>query len=104
MYALGMNIEEAYEIVGKYVPDLSARFVAQEKWIVRHPDYKTFAYLDDSENYEQNGILSFDSTFDPFDPMPSTSDMLTAKMFLAVMTLALHAYEGISDGQKKETN
>jgi hypothetical protein len=99
-----MDIQEAHNIVGAYAPDLNSRFIAQAKWIERHPDYKTFAYLDDERNYEENSILSFESSFDPFDPMPSVSDMLTAKMFLAIMMLALHAYEGLSDVQQKETD
>jgi hypothetical protein len=97
-----MDIQEAHDIVGKYAPDLNSRFVAQAEWVERHPDYMTFAYRDDERNYEENQILSFESTFDPNDPMPSVSDMLTAKMFLALMMLALHAYEGLSDVQQKE--
>jgi hypothetical protein len=99
-----MDIYEAHKIMGEYVPDLNSRLVAQEEWITRHPDYRTFAYMDDERNYEENGILSFESTFNPADPMPSVSDMLTAKIFLAVMMLALHAYEGLSNVQEKEAD
>lgn len=97
-----MEITEAHKMMSDYAKDLNSRLVAQQEWIGRHPDYRTFAYLEDVRNYEENQVLSFDSTFNPADPMPQTSDMLTAEKFLSVIMLALHAYEGLSNVQQKE--
>lgn len=99
-----MNIDEAYASISNYCADLNSRLEAQKEWVVRHPDYMTFAYRDDEKNYEEHGIMNYESTFDPADPMPSTSDMLTAEKFLSVMMLALHAYEGMSNVREKETD
>ena len=99
-----MDIYQAHKRVRTHVDSLLPRMLAQKEWIKRHPDYRTFAYLDDERNYEENSILSFESTFDPADPMPSTSDILTAELFLSVMMLALHACEGLSNDEEKEAD
>lgn len=87
----------AYEILRNYVDDLGARISQKVEWAKRHPDHTTKQYqLDEMAFYDADPGLapeSFTSTFDPDDPMPSASDIITHERFFALMNIALEAYE-----------
>lgn len=76
-----------------YVDDLGARLHAREQWNERHPDHESEQYEIDSDLYYRFGPqpFAFKSTFDPDDPAPNTSDLLSAQRFFDVAIIAVTA-------------
>lgn len=95
----------AYEILRDYVDDLGARMSQKVEWTKRHPDHTTKQYQLDENSYwlAEDGLTprSFASSFDPNDPMPQTSDIITHERFFALMNIALEAYEATELMKKK---
>lgn len=90
-----------YTRLHTYHADLLARYEARSQWLERHPDHNTPEYHADEHDYElrQGGFLpaSTDrtpqSSFNPTDPEPSTSDVLSASLLLNIMAVSLEAWK-----------
>ena len=91
--------EWAYEKLRAYRLDLGARLQHRDEWKQRHPDWASARFEADriahdyrvSENatWEPSG----ESTFDPNDREPNTSDRVSAEMWQALCVLAVAAYQ-----------
>lgn len=86
-----------YERVRSYCEDLSARLAARAKWRERHPDHGSEQYRQEEDIYWQydRGRLDLPwlSTFDPLDPEPQTSDLLTSEFLAALMSVTIAAFD-----------
>lgn len=87
-----------YEQIRAYHADLGRRVEAREQWRKRHPDYRSDLYQQEMDMYwalapEEREAMARLSTFDPSDPAPQTSDLLTSELLVRLMGLALAAYE-----------
>ena len=82
-----------YTRLRKYCDDLTFRVLARDEWRKRHPDWDTQLFRSEYWAWLEKGMKKFDSSFDPDDLEPQTSDVLTAENFLALITVALTAYE-----------
>lgn len=100
-----MTSPTAYEILRDYVDDLGTRISQKVEWAKRHPDHTTEQYqLDECGYYDADpgsAPRSFMSTFDPDDPSPQVSDIITHERFFALMNIALEAYETAELVKKK---
>ena len=79
-----------------YVDDLGERLHAREQWNERHPDHESEQYALDEDTYFRYQSIghtksSFESSYDPNDPAPNTSDLLSAQRFFDVAFIALTA-------------
>lgn len=92
----------AYLELSAYLDDLKGRVEAQKAWRRRHLDAGTPAYEDDHDAYLESPISwkPGRSTFDPTDPMPSTSDVFTVDRFITLLTVAVTAYEKAGDSAR----
>jgi hypothetical protein len=88
------NLDDSVSRLAQYVNDLTARLEAKAAWIERHPDHESEPFQIDSDIYDRQGSqrFRFRSTFDPNDPVPTTSDVLTAQRFNDLCVVALSAF------------
>ena len=97
------NPEWAYEKIRTYRLDLGARLQHRDEWKQRHPDGYSAWYDADRIAYERDVTddapwePSGNSTFDPNDPEPNTSDRVSAEMWQALCVLAVAAYQKAGD-------
>lgn len=87
---------DAYSRIKTYCEDLSTRIRLVDEWKLRHPDYKTRQFEIDHRAWyksEDDTELTFESSFDPNDLMPETSDIITAQRLNDIMLITLAAYE-----------
>jgi len=97
-----MDIKDAYIQVRDYCSDLSERIDMYEVWKERHPDHNTTLYYrEEAAFYEGEKTSDFESTFNPDDPQPNTADLLSAKMFAAIMTLVVDCHERMTHVPKE---
>jgi hypothetical protein len=88
----------AYADIRSYLDDLTNRQRLREAWLERHPDHDSNSgeYMGDSWQHTLNPTgwkPSGRSTFDPNDPEPQVSDILTSQRFANLMRVAVSAYE-----------
>ena len=72
-----------------YAHDLNHRIKLRDEWRERHPDERTALYILDCIAHDNGEPISGDTTFNPDDPMPSTSDVITAERFADIINLLL---------------
>ena len=72
-----------------YAHDLNHRLQMRNEWRERHPDERTALYILDSIAHDNDEPISGETTFNPDDPMPSTSDVITAERFADIINLLL---------------
>lgn len=94
------DIKASTERIRLYVDDLGARLKAKDEWNQRHPDHESEQYALDEDTYFRYQSIghtksSFESTYDPNDPSPNTSDLLSAQRFFDVAFIALTALTNI---------
>jgi len=90
------DINASTERIKAYVNDLGARLQARQEWNERHTDHESEQYALDEETYFRYQSIghtktSFESSYDPNDPAPNTSDLLSAQRFFDVAFIALTA-------------
>jgi len=87
------DINASTERITAYVNDLGARLQARREWIERHPDHESEQFEIDADLHDQFGHqpTAYESTFNPDDPLPNTSDLLSAQRFFDVAFIALTA-------------
>ena len=97
------NLDDSVSRLAQYVNDLTARLEAKAAWIERHPDHESEQFQIDSEfdcaPFDSQNVV-FKSTFNPDDPVPTTSDVLTAQRFNDLCIVALSAFS-IAKGDPK---
>ena len=94
-------MNKAHDALLTYWTDLHSRYIAQQEWKKRHPDWQTDAYEHDYSAWWQSqhtGIalapsVIFTSSFQPSDLMPSTSDVITVELLLNLLRTTLDAYQ-----------
>jgi hypothetical protein len=92
--ALTMNsLNDSVNRLTEYVNDLTARLKAKAEWIERHPDHESEQFEIDADLHDRFGHqpTAYESTFNPDDPLPNTSDTLTAQRFNDLCIVALSA-------------
>jgi hypothetical protein len=72
-----------------YAHDLNHRIKLRDEWRSRHPDQRSALYILDSIAHERGEPISGATTFNPDDPMPTTSDVITAERFADIINLLL---------------
>jgi hypothetical protein len=72
-----------------YAHDLNHRIKLRDEWRTRHPDERTALFILDSIAHERGEPTSGETTFNPDDPMPTTSDVITAERFADIINLLL---------------
>jgi hypothetical protein len=92
------DVTGSAERIRKYVADLGARLQARQDWTDRHPDHKSPQFEADEDTYFKYQAIghtksTFESTFDPNDPTPNTSDLLSAQIFFDVAYIAITALD-----------
>jgi hypothetical protein len=92
------DITESTERIRRYVADLGTRLQARQEWNERHADHESPQYETDEETYFRYQAIghtksTFESTFDPNDPAPNTSDLLSAQRFFDVAYIAITALD-----------
>ena len=101
------DLNDSVNRLTEYVNDLTARLKAKAEWIERHPDHESEQFQIDADHWDQPGkthretlairltaewkMHRFKSTFNPHDPVPTTSDVLTAQRFNDLCIVALSA-------------
>jgi len=99
-----------YESLKAYWLDLSARVEKRDKWLVRHPDFRSEDYEDDGHGYRlatrlgQAWVSQWGSTFAPADDEPDTYDIFRAETLTQIMHVALAAYEAATNTETAITN
>jgi hypothetical protein len=87
---------QAYFNIKTYCDDLTERLRLVEEWKLRHPDWNTQPFLRDESNWiraDDDAELTFETSFDPNDLRPNTSDLLTSERWNDLMLVALSAFE-----------
>jgi hypothetical protein len=92
------DIKASAERMRVYVADLGARLQARQEWTARHPDHNSPQFTADEDTYFKYQAIghtksTFESTFDPNDPTPNTSDLLSAQIFFDVAYIAITALD-----------
>ena len=72
-----------------YAEDLNHRMQKRNEWRERHPDERSALYILDCIAHDRGEPTSGETTFNPDDPMPSTSDVITAERFADIINLLL---------------
>jgi hypothetical protein len=88
--------KQAYFNIKEYCDDLTERLRLVEEWKLRHPDWNTQPFLRDESNWiraDDDAELTFETSFDPNDLRPNTSDLLTSERWNDLMLVALSAFE-----------
>jgi hypothetical protein len=90
------DLNDSVNRLTEYVNDLTARLKAKAEWIERHPDHESEQFEIDADLHDRYQSIghrksSFESTFNPDDPLPNTSDTLTAQRFNDLCIVALSA-------------
>lgn len=94
-------MSKAFEELSAYHDDLSSRYEARKEWVARHPDYLSDLFQDEAGKYYDHGKPSemvFQSSFDPSDLPPSTSDIFTTELMLNIVKVCLEAWEASHRG------
>lgn len=96
------NLDDSVSRLAQYVNDLTARLEAKAAWIERHPDHESEQFAIDADLYDRFGLepKRYQSTFNPDDPVPTTSDVLTAERFNDLCIVALSAFSIAKGGTK----
>lgn len=81
--------QQAFVRLSIYAQDLNHRMQMRNEWRERHPDERTAMYILDCIAHENGEPISGDTTFNADDPMPSTSDVITAERFADIINLLL---------------
>jgi hypothetical protein len=87
---------QAYFNIKEYCDDLTERLRLVEEWKLRHPDWNTQPFLRDESNWiraDDDAESTFETSFDPNDLRPNTSDLLTSERWNDLMLVALSAFE-----------
>ncbi len=87
------TVTDHYIRLRSYCDDLTSRVLARDEWRKRHPDWDTDLFNSEHWAWREKGMKKFETSFDPDDWEPQTSDILTVDNFLAIITVALAAYE-----------
>lgn len=92
------DVNASAERMRGYVADLGARLQARQEWTERHPDHKSPQFTADEDTYFKFQAIGHTappatSTFDPNDPTPNTSDLLSAQIFFDVAYIAITALD-----------
>jgi hypothetical protein len=92
------DITGSTERIRQYVADLGARLQARQEWTDRHPDHESPQFTADEDTYFRYQSIghtksSFESSYDPNDPTPNTSDLLSAQRFFDVAYIAITALD-----------
>lgn len=94
---------QAYLNIKEYCDDLTERLRLVEEWKLRHPDWDTQPFLRDESNWiraDDDAELTFETSFDPNDLRPNTSDLLTSERWNDLMLVALSAFEAAGEVER----
>ena len=94
---------QAYLNIKTYCDDLTERLRLVEEWKVRHPDWDTQPFRRDESNWiraDDDAELTFETSFDPNDLRPQTSDLLTSERWNDLMLVALSAFEAAGEVER----
>ena len=87
------SLNDSVNRLAEYVNGLTARLNARAEWVERHADHESEQFAIEADLHDRFGHqpTAYESTFNPDDTEPQTSDVLTAQRFNDLCVVALSA-------------